>query len=151
MAYVIAYFVPLPLATFTLPLLATEAQVWVFSKPSISAPSYLYRNQLSMHMCTCSVVSDSVTPWTVAHQAPLSMEFSREEYCSGLPFPSPGDLPNSEIEPGSLALQTDSLPSAPPGKPSQLSVGGQKAFFKPSFIIEPHPNQFFTWMNFSGP
>ena len=44
MAYVIAYFVPLPLATFTLPLLATEAQVWVFSKPSVSAPSYLYRN-----------------------------------------------------------------------------------------------------------
>ena len=41
-------------------------------------------------------------PWTVAHQAPLSMEFSRQEYWSGLPFPSPGDLPNPEIEPVSL-------------------------------------------------
>ena len=42
---------------------------------------------------SCSVVSDSVTPWTVAQQAPLSMEFSRQEYWSGLPFPTPGDLP----------------------------------------------------------
>ena len=44
------------------------------------------------------------TPWTVAYQAPLSMGFSRQEYWSGLPFPSPGDLPNPGIEPGSLAL-----------------------------------------------
>ena len=43
-----------------------------------------------------------VTPWTVAHQAPPSMEFSRQEYLSGLPFPSPGDLPDPGIEPGSL-------------------------------------------------
>ena len=41
-----------------------------------------------------------VTPWTVARQAPLSMEFSRQEYCSGLPFPSPGDFPDPGIEPG---------------------------------------------------
>ena len=45
------------------------------------------------------------------------MEFSRQEYWSGLPFPSPGDLPSSGIEPGSPALQTDSLPSEPQGKP----------------------------------
>ena len=51
------------------------------------------------------------TPWTVAHQAPLSMGFSRQQYWSGLPFPSPWDLPNSGTEPGSLALQADSLPS----------------------------------------
>ena len=49
------------------------------------------------------------TPWTVAHQDPLSMEFSRQEYWSGLPFPSPGDLHNPGIEPGSPALQADSL------------------------------------------
>ena len=49
-------------------------------------------------------------------QAPLSMEFSRQEYWSGLPFPSPGDLSDPRIEPGSLALQTDSSPSEPPGK-----------------------------------
>ena len=56
----------------------------------------------------------------VAHQAPLSMEFSRQEYWSGLPFPSPGDLPDPGIEPGSLALQADSLLSEPLGKPKQI-------------------------------
>ena len=50
-------------------------------------------------------------PWTVAHQATLSMEFSRQEYWSGLPFPTLGDLPNPGIEPGSPALQADALPS----------------------------------------
>ena len=49
------------------------------------------------------------TPWTVACQAPLSMGFSRQEYWSGLPFPSPGDLPNPGIKPRSPALQSDSL------------------------------------------
>ena len=56
-----------------------------------------------------------VTPWAVAHQAPLSMEFSRQEYWSGLTFPSPGDLPDPGIKPGSPALQAGSLPSEPPG------------------------------------
>ena len=55
-------------------------------------------------------------PWTTAGQAALSMEFSRQEYLSGLPFPSPGDLPNPGFEPGSPTLQADSLPSEPPGK-----------------------------------
>ena len=55
------------------------------------------------------------TPWTVAYQAPQSMEFSRQEYWSGLPFPAPGDLPNPGIEPESPALQADALPSEPPG------------------------------------
>ena len=59
-----------------------------------------------------------VTPWTVAHQAPPSMEFSRQEYCSGLPFPSPGDLPDPGIEPGSPALQAHALPSEPPKNPN---------------------------------
>ena len=53
------------------------------------------------------------TPWTVALQAPLSVGFSRQEYWSGLPFPSPGDLPNPGIEPGSPALQADALSSEP--------------------------------------
>ena len=57
------------------------------------------------------------TPQTVAYQALPSMGFSRQEYWSGLPFPSPADLPNPGIEPGSPALQTDALPSEPPGKP----------------------------------
>ena len=65
----------------------------------------------------CSVMSDFVTPWTVARKAPLSMEFFRQEYCSGLPFPSPENIPDLEMEPRSLTLQADSLPSDPPGKP----------------------------------
>ena len=58
-----------------------------------------------------------VTPWTVTHQVPQSMEFSRQEYWSGLPFPSPGNLPNPVIKPKSPSLQADALPSEPPGKP----------------------------------
>ena len=54
------------------------------------------------------------TPWTVAHQAPPSMGFSRQEYWSGLPFLSPGDLPNPGIEPRSPVLQADALTSEPP-------------------------------------
>ena len=57
------------------------------------------------------------TPWTAASQAPPSMGFSRQEYQSGLPFPSPGDLANPGIEPESPTLQVDTLPSKPPGKP----------------------------------
>ena len=61
-------------------------------------------------------MSNSLQPWTVAYQVPPSMGFSRQEYWSGLPFPSPGDLPDPGIEPGSPTLQADSLPSEPPGK-----------------------------------
>ena len=57
------------------------------------------------------------TPWTVDCQAPLTMGFSKQGYWSGLPFPSPGGLPNPGIEPRSPALQAVSLPSEPPGKP----------------------------------
>ena len=57
-----------------------------------------------------------VTPWTVAHQAPPSMGLFRQEYWSGLPFPSPGDLPDPGIEPRPPALQADALTSEPPGK-----------------------------------
>ena len=62
-----------------------------------------------------------VTPWTVAHQAPPSMEFSRQEDWSGWPLPSPGDLPGPGIEPRSPALQADTLLSEPPGK-SYISI-----------------------------
>ena len=65
-----------------------------------------------------------MTPWTVACQAPLSMGFSRQEYWSGLPFPSLGDLPNPGIKPGSLALQADSLPTELRRKPGDASVSG---------------------------
>ena len=57
------------------------------------------------------------TPWTVAYQAPPSMGFSRQENWSGLPFPSPGNLPDPGIKPGSPTLEADALTSEPPGKP----------------------------------
>ena len=72
-------------------------------------------------MLSFSVMSDSFeNPWTVASKAPLSMGFSRQQYCSELPFPSPGDLPKPGIEPESPvppALQADSLSAEPLGKP----------------------------------
>ena len=69
------------------------------------------------------------TPWTIACQAPPSMGISRQEYWSGLPFPSPGDLPNPGIEPGSPTLQVGSLPSEPPGNghPVGKEIGGKQA------------------------
>ena len=78
------------------------------------------RDDVSLTSCVCVCVCQSlchvqlsVTPWTVPCQAPLSKEFPRQEYWSGLPFASPEDLPNPRIEPGSPALQMVSLPSEP--------------------------------------
>ena len=72
-------------------------------------------SQYTLHSAVSrSVLSVSVTPWTAAHQAPLSMEFSRREHWSGMPCPSPGGLPHPGINPDSPALQADPLPSEPP-------------------------------------
>ena len=71
---------------------------------------------------SCSVMSNCFAiSWTVAQQAPLSMEFSRQEYWSRLPFPSPGYYPNLGIKPVYPTLQADSLPSEPSGKPSNIT------------------------------
>ena len=80
-------------------------------------------------------MSDSATPWTVAHQAPPSMGFSRQEYWSGVPFPSPGDLPNPGIEPRYPALQADTLTSEPPGKPIEHLGFCKTATVKHSYIF----------------
>ena len=77
-------------------------------------------------MCSASLLNHIrlfETPWTVAHQGPLSMGFSRQESWSGWPCPPPGDLPKPGIEPRSSSLQADSLPSEPPGKPMNTGVG----------------------------
>ena len=85
-------------------------------------------NRKPSHRCVCgelwklkvkslSRVHLFATPWTVAHQGPPSMRISRQEYWSGLPFPSPGDLPDPGIKLESPALQADALPSELPGKP----------------------------------
>ena len=70
-----------------------------------------------MKVKSLSCVRLFATPWTVAYQVPPSMGFSRQECWTGLPFASPGDLPDPGIKPGSPALQADVLPSEPPGKP----------------------------------
>ena len=85
---------------------------------------YLVVQQKSIQHCKATVKVKSLsrvqffgTRWTVAYQAPLTMGFSRQEYWSGLPFPSLGDLPNPGIKPRSPTLQADALTSEPPGKP----------------------------------
>ena len=70
-----------------------------------------------------------MTPWTIQ-----SMEFSRPEHWSGLPFPFPGDLPNPRIKPRSLALQVDSLPAEPPGKPQNTGVSSLSS---PGDLLDP--------------
>ena len=83
-----------------------------------------------------------MTPWTVAYQAPPSMGFSRQEYWSGLPFPSVGDLHNPGIEPRSPALQADSLPAEPQGKP-YLGINCRKITLMvtlPQFLNEEVPS-----------
>ena len=82
------------------------------STPVIQTSLYQHWSEVN----SLSHVRLFVTLWTVARQALLSMGFSRQEYLSGLPFPSPGDLPNPGTEPISPALQADALPSEPPGK-----------------------------------
>ena len=106
----------------------------LFSAPNLNSSSFSVSPASSyenLKVLCCSVVPDSLQPHKlyVAHQAPLSMGFSRQESWSGLPFLPPGALPDPGIEPGSPALQTNSLPSEPPGKPytnGQLSpsLGG---------------------------
>ena len=86
----------------------------------VSSPALLLANH--------SVVSESVTLWAVARQAPLSMGLSRQEYWSGLPCPPPGDLLDPGMKPWFPTLQADSLPSEPPGKPMMFS-GGFKCLF----------------------
>ena len=108
---------------------------------------------------SCQVVSNSVTtPWTV--QAPLSMGFPRQEYFSGLPFPSLGDPPDPAIEPRSPALQTDALPSEPPGKPGSKHLLISWLQSPSAVILDPQKNKvwdcfhcfslYFPWSDRTG-
>ena len=78
---------------------------------------------VNVNVKSLSHVQLFATPGTVASQTLPSMGFSRQEYWSGLPFPSPGDIPDPGIKPVSPALQADSLPSEPPGKPMRVNCG----------------------------
>ena len=101
-----------------------KKRFYINLKKEIYVPKIVIPIFLLACVCMCvshSVVSDSsATPWTVARQAPLSMGFSRQEYWSVLPFPSPGDLPNPGIEPMSPALAGKFFTTEPPGNPYLL-------------------------------
>ena len=120
---------------FFLPFLKSILFVY---NPFFILTAYYLCQLISMTICVCSIFVGSsssccccvlccaqmqscvwffVIPWAVTCQAPLSMGFFQQEYWSGLPFPTPGDLPDSGIEPTSLAWQADSFTTAPPGKP----------------------------------
>ena len=104
---------------------------------------------------SCSIISDTATPWTVACQAPLSMGFSMQEYWSRLPCPPPWNLPNPGIEPRSPALQVDSLPSEPAGKPKDTGVSSLSLL---QMILQTqelnqgllHARQIFNELNYQG-
>ena len=92
-------------------VVADWARGWI-GRLGLADPDYCIK------VASLSPVQLLVIPWTVAHQAPPSTGFSRQEYRSGLPFPSPGDLPNPGIKLWSSALQADSLLPEPPGNPN---------------------------------
>ena len=92
----------------------TETHNWIKIITQLYIPTFSLTFESESEVAqSCPTLCD---PMDCSYQAPLSMGFSRPEYWSGLPFPSPGDIPNPGVEPGSPALQTDALPSEPPGK-----------------------------------
>ena len=105
---------------------STDSQLHCLRNISNQGASHHWNKSESLKVKSLSRVRLFATPWRVAYQAPRSMGFSRQEYWSGLPFPSPGDLPNPVIEPGSPVLQTDALPSEPLGKPSHHWADAKK-------------------------
>ena len=105
----------------------TDAVIWLINQKFLLSRS---KSQL------CPTL---VTPRTLARQAPLSMEFSRQEYWSGQPFPSPGDLPNQGIKPGSPALQADFLPAEPLGR---YPLSGKGSCYN---IFSNNPYLFLIW------
>ena len=94
-----------------------------------------------MKVKSLSCVQLFATPWTVAHQALPSMGFSKQEYWSGLPFPSPGDLPDPGIEPRSPALQADALSYEPPGKPESFTEIHIKQEYILFYILKQNTNR----------
>ena len=109
----------------------TESKSLFFTSVSLLLPRIQgHRYYLSKFHESESEVTQSCPTlcdlWTVAHQAPPPRGFSRQEYWSGLPFPSPGDLPDPGIEPRSPTLQADALTSAPPGKPLNTRIQSRR-------------------------
>ena len=101
------------------PFIYSQSFCWCWFSNRVTSSSFIIRLLPAQSL---NPVQLFVTPWTVAHQVPLSVGFSRQEYWSGLPFPSPGDLPHPGIEPRSPALQADSFSSETPGKHKNTAV-----------------------------
>ena len=114
---ILKYFLWLLWTEFCAPLYSAYANPLT---PSVS----IFKDRAFKVVCVlgCSVMSDSVTPCTVARQAPLSMRFSRQEFWYGLSVPFPGDLLDPDIKPGCPTLQADSLLSEPAGKPNSCGL-----------------------------
>ena len=115
----------------------TSAEETLGKQESLSSLSE--GTQLIYKEKSLSRVQIFLTPWAEAHRASLSMGFSRQEYWSGLPFPSPGDLPDRGTEPRSTALQADALPSEPPWK---SSVNLQLLVIKDAYFLHPFSEEF---------
>ena len=110
---------------------APAGRFFTTGPPGNSPPQYFYESESEkVKVKSLSCVRLSVTTWTVAYQTSPSMEFSWQEYCSGLPFPSPGDLSDPGIESGSPALQADTLPSQPLGKSSLKQISALIFFLR---------------------
>ena len=124
-----------------------KSRTWLSNWTELNWKAY-FSLRLCVCVLICSVTSDSSTPWTVACQAPLSMGFSRQKSCSGLPFPSPGDFSDPGFKPGSPTLQADSWPSEPLGKPL-LYVYGYFIQEHRSLIYESYIR--FIWIIFLKP
>ena len=107
--------------------LEKRASSWIIQR-AINTINNPYKRETERTQVGGSLVTKlcptPTAPRTGDHHPPLSLGFPRQEYWSGLPFPSPGDLPDPGIEPGSLALQADSLPFEPPGKRDGSRGGG---------------------------
>ena len=116
----------------------------------INIYKYVYLLYVSMCLVTQSCLT-VLTPWTVAHQASLSRGFFRQEHWSELPCPPPGILPNPGIEPRSQALQVDSLPSEPPGRP-YISISNLYLYHLYLYLsIYSYTRSFSSYQGESGP
>ena len=115
-------FLFFPYSIFAFPFFLNEScgfhqRLHIYSMLSLLLCLKQFPSCFAFESVSHSVVSDSCDPMDSSPKAPLSLKVSRQEYWSEQPFPSPGDLPNLEIKSQSPALQADSLPSEPPGKP----------------------------------
>ena len=129
----------IPTPSISVSLTVTFFDLWVFSlfkSSMVHCNSWGCKESDMDEQLKNSRVRLFATPWTVAYQAPPSMGFFRQEYWSGLPFPSPGDLPYPGIKPGYPAFQADALTSEPPGKPKNNNSRLYLALGNPGYDIK---------------